>query len=291
MADVKWIKVATKVFDNRKIRQIEKMPEGDTIIVIWFKLLCLAGNINDNGMIYFTEEMPYTDEMLATEFNRPTQIIKLALNVFQKFKMIELIDDVLYISSWEKYQNIEGLEKIREQTKKRVAKHRELKALEECNVTSNVTVTQGNATDIELELDIDKDIDKDKDINNNTSFQKQVFGYWVNKSLNNSALTKHTKLTKDMDNALKSIKKLYSVDKCKELIDRFCIIFEEKKNTDYPLKKRTLQEFFGQKAYQSKSLICQEFDDEGCKWINHKEDEPIDYFELVKKAEEARRNG
>ena len=39
MADVKWIKLAVDMFDNRKIRQIETLPDGDGIIVIWVKLL------------------------------------------------------------------------------------------------------------------------------------------------------------------------------------------------------------------------------------------------------------
>lgn len=147
MADVKWIKIATEIFDNRKIKQIEKMPEGDAIIVVWFKLLCLAGNINDGGMIYFTKEMPYTEEMLSVEFNRPIQTIRLAITTFERFGMIEVVDDVFYISSWDKYQNVEGLERIREQTRKRVAKYRENKLIEDSNATCNVTVTQGNATD------------------------------------------------------------------------------------------------------------------------------------------------
>lgn len=67
MAEVKWIKIATEIFDNRKIKQIENLPDGDSIIVIWFKLLCLAGNINDNGMVYFTQEIPYTEQMPPIE--------------------------------------------------------------------------------------------------------------------------------------------------------------------------------------------------------------------------------
>ena len=143
MAEIKWVKIVTDIFDNRKIRQIESLPEGDTIIVIWFKLLCLAGTINDNGNIYITEEIPYTDETLATQFNRPLKIIQLALQTFQSFGMIEIIDDILKVSNWESYQNVAGMEKIREQTRKRVAKYRENQRLLDCNVT----VTQSNATD------------------------------------------------------------------------------------------------------------------------------------------------
>ena len=172
MAEVKWIKIMTDIFDNRKIKQIEKLPDADAIIIIWFKILCLAGNLNENGLITLTEDVPYTDEMLANEFNKPINTIRLALEIFQKFKMIEIINDIYCVSNWEKYQNIDGLEKIREQTRKRVAQHRERQkqlALTESNVTCNVTVTQSNATDIDKEIDIDKDINNKKNKKNKKS--------------------------------------------------------------------------------------------------------------------------
>lgn len=131
MADVKWIKLMTDVFDNRKIRQIEAMPDGDTIIVIWFKLLTLAAETNDSGLVYFTQDLPYTDQLLATQFNRNLTTVQLALTTFERFGMIEVVDEVIKVSNWERYQNIEGLERMREQNRLRVAKHREKKKLEE----------------------------------------------------------------------------------------------------------------------------------------------------------------
>lgn len=153
MAEVKWIKLYTDVFDNRKIKQIEYMPESDALINIWFRLLCLCGKVNDNGLIYLTPEVPYTEEMLAKEFNKDITVIRLALSVFEKFGMLEIIDDIYCISNWEKYQNIEGMEKIKEQTRLRVANYRERKRLE-CNVTLPVTLR--NATDIDIEEDKNK---------------------------------------------------------------------------------------------------------------------------------------
>ena len=159
MAEVKWIKISTNIFNDEKIKIIESMPEGDAIIVIWFKLLMAAGNVNDGGSIYFTKDLPYTDQMLSTVFNRPLTTIQLALNTFEKFGMIEIVDDFIQVSNWEKYQNIEGMEKIRAQTRARVARHRAQKKLE-----SDVTlhVTHCNAT----EEDIDKEIEKEVDIDN-----------------------------------------------------------------------------------------------------------------------------
>ena len=167
MSDIKWIKVMTDMFDNRKIKQIEKLPEGDSIIVIWLKLLCLAGNVNEQGLIYFTKEIPYTEEMMATEFNRPVNTVRLALKTFEEFQMIEIIDNIIMVSNWEKYQNTDGLDKVREQTRKRVAKHREMKKLllaQNSNVTSNVTVTESNATEREEEKEKDLSFsNKEKD--------------------------------------------------------------------------------------------------------------------------------
>ena len=130
MADVKWIKVSTDMFDgSRKIKQIEMMPEGDTILVIWLKLLLLAGNVNDGGAIYLTPEIPYTEEMLATELRRPLNTVKMALTVFERFGMIEIVDDILHLSAWEKYQSVDKLAEIREQNKLRKQRQRENKKL------------------------------------------------------------------------------------------------------------------------------------------------------------------
>ena len=158
MADVKWIKLATDIFDNRKIKLIEKMPEGDSIIVIWLKLLCLAGTVNDSGLVYLTREVPYTDEMLSAIFDRPLTTVRLALQTFERFDMIETVNDILLLPSWEKYQNTDGLEKVRVQTRERVARHRETQKLLACNVTGNADVTGGNGTD--------KDIEQDREDNN-----------------------------------------------------------------------------------------------------------------------------
>lgn len=147
MADVKWIKIATGIFDDEKILLIESMPEADAIIVIWFKLLTLAGKQNNDGVFILNDKIPYTDEMLATIFRRPLQIVRLALGVFEQFGMIEIVNDTITIPSWEKHQNIEGLDKIREQNRQRVARYRERQKQLEEPQKCNVTVTQRNALD------------------------------------------------------------------------------------------------------------------------------------------------
>lgn len=154
MAEIKWIKIVTDVFDNRKIKMIESMPEGDTLLVVWFNILTLAGQINDGGLVYFTKDIPYTEQLLATQFNRPLSIIQLALNTFERLGMIEIANDVIMVSNWEKYQNVDGMDKVRNQGRIRAAKYRERQKLLASNVTDNVTdnvtVTQSNAPEKEI---------------------------------------------------------------------------------------------------------------------------------------------
>ena len=167
MSEIKWIKITTDIFDDEKIRLIDALPDHDTILVIWFKILALAGKHNRNGLLMMSDKVHYTDEMLATIFQRPLNSVRMALGIFEQFGMIEIIDGVITLPNWEKHQNIDGMERIKEQTRNRVARHREKqKTLAQGNVTGNVTVTQSNA----LEEEGDKNrLDKDKNKNITTT--------------------------------------------------------------------------------------------------------------------------
>lgn len=155
MADVQWIRITTDMFDNRKIKHLRKLPEGNNIVLIWVMLLTMAGRCNAGGMIFLTENIPYTTKMLADELDFEENTIRLALQVFEELHMVTTVSEYLQIPGWEEYQNAEGLERIREQTRERVAKHRERKKLLGCNATGNVTVTHGNATEEDKDIDID----------------------------------------------------------------------------------------------------------------------------------------
>ncbi|MGG4501791.1 phage replisome organizer N-terminal domain-containing protein [Paenibacillus polymyxa] len=166
MAEIKWIKLSTGMFDDEKIKIIEDMPEADTIIVIWLKLMTMTGRSNMGGYIMLTETIPYTEDMLISVIKRPLPVIKMALSIFERFGMLEVSEQgAFFLPNWEKHQNVDGMEKVREQTKKRVQKYRdkqkqlgsgEANYHVTGNATSNVTVTVGNETDKELDLELEK---------------------------------------------------------------------------------------------------------------------------------------
>ncbi len=182
MSEIKWIKITTDIFDDEKICLIDALPDRDAIIVIWIKLITLAGKLNTKGVLAISKNIVYTDEMLAQTFHRPLNTVRMALEVFEKFGMVEKIDGVIMLPNWEKHQNIDGMEKIKEQNRNRAARHRQKQKLlaqnNESNVISNVTVTHGNA------IDKDKELDKDIEINNN----KVMISSSLSESLKNSGI-------------------------------------------------------------------------------------------------------
>lgn len=161
MAEVKWIKITTDIFDDEKILLIESLPDSYAIITVWFKLLCLAGKQNNSG-VFMMGRIAYTEKMLATIFRMKESTVTMALQTFEQFGMVEIVDGVITIPNWEKHQSLDKMQQAREQTRQRVAKHREkqkqLAGGNGCNAPCNADVTP---TDIEEDIDIDKDIDKE----------------------------------------------------------------------------------------------------------------------------------
>ena len=79
MADVEWIKITTDMFDNRKIKYLRTLPEGNNIVLVWVMLLTMAGRCNSGGMIFLTENIPYTTKILADELGFDENIVKVAI--------------------------------------------------------------------------------------------------------------------------------------------------------------------------------------------------------------------
>lgn len=117
MADVKWIKIAVDIFDDEKMILISDLPKGDSIMIVWIKLLCLAGKMNNNGVFALSNGLAYTDKMLAAVLKCKISTVKTALQAFEQFGMIEIIDGVITIPNWNKHQSLDSYEKKKERDK------------------------------------------------------------------------------------------------------------------------------------------------------------------------------
>lgn len=142
MAEIKWIKLSTDLFVNRKIKQIERRKDRSEIEIVWIKLLILAASINDFGKIYITREIPYDDESLAAELDRPENSVKTALDIFEQYGMIYRENGFIELTSWDKYQTFEADEDRREKARERKQRQRDREKMShECHtdVTRDVT--------------------------------------------------------------------------------------------------------------------------------------------------------
>lgn len=175
-SDVKWIKITTDIFDDEKVLMIESMPSSDSIIVIWFKLLVLAGKQNNSGVFIMNNRIAYTDEMLASIFRRDIGLVRLALATFEQFGMIEIVDDVITIPNWGKHQTLDSYEKKKERDRLYQAQRRAKQKLlvEESSDTSPDASADPHA-DASLPVAV-SDIEEDKDIDISTSLRSVDIG-------------------------------------------------------------------------------------------------------------------
>lgn len=162
-SDVKWIKITTDIFDDEKILMIESMPSADSIIVIWFKLLTFSGKQNNDGVFLMSNRIPYTDEMLASIFRRDVNTIRLALNTFEQFGMIEIVDNVITIPNWNKHQTLDAYEKKKQRDRLYQAERRAAqKALVKKSSDKSPDTSFDKSPDVAVSEE-DKDRDKERE--------------------------------------------------------------------------------------------------------------------------------
>ena len=180
MAD--WVKLATNMFDNKKIKQIEVAPKGKQMLLLWVRLICLAGTINDGGRAYVTKGVPYTNKGLAVELNESVAVVDAAMKLFREYNMIDIDEEHgLYLVGWEKHQNIEGLERIKEQNRLRKQRQRERDKLDNsCDDNDIRHVTSRDVHSEVTQQNKNKKENKNRENNNSLSFSPSCHGVTQN---------------------------------------------------------------------------------------------------------------
>lgn len=166
MADVKWIKITTDIFDDEKILLIEGLPDSYAIITVWFKLLCLAGKQNNSG-VFMMGRIAFTDKMLATIFRMKESTVTMALQIFEQFGMVEIVDGVITIPNWGKHQNLDQLESKKEYMRTYMRDYREkqkaLAAGEANDKTNCKTNSKANVSSLDKEGDKEREVKGDEE--------------------------------------------------------------------------------------------------------------------------------
>lgn len=259
---VKWIKLSVEMFDDDKIDFIQSLPEGDSIIYIWVRLLTLAGKCNCGGYIYLTKDIPYTEDTLAYKFRKPIAVIKLALETFKRLKMISIDYNGIFLVNWCKHQNLESLDKIKKRENARLRKQnqreRERKLKEasdeqggaiksnptvaikstedvarkstscdmsqDSHITCHTDVTHfPSYIDIDKDLDLDKDLERDKEKDKKRDIEKKIQYQEIMDYLNIKADTNFKITNTDTRKLIESrYKEDFILNDFKKVIDNKC---------------------------------------------------------------------
>lgn len=209
--NVQWIRLKVGMFDGNSFKKIKRAKIGgvsyrDKLTAVWFELLDLAGKSNANGYLIDNNEIPYqTFEDIATMLDRDEKEIELCMQFFVNERMIEIIEDVYCLTNFMKYQNQDGLDKIRAQNRERQARFREnqkakLLEIQNSNVTDNAT-SRNSSNSISISL------------SNSIS---SIFEYW--KTISNKP---NIILTDKRTKAIQKSLKTYTEEEIKSCIDRY----------------------------------------------------------------------
>lgn len=168
MADVKWIKMVVGMFDGMSFKKIKRAKIGgesyrDKLTAVWFELMDLAARCNHNGALVGTDGIPFTDmDDIAVQIDRDEEELKLCMAFYLKEHMVIIEDNAYAISNWGVYQNLDGMDKIRESKRLAQARWRaKRKALAD---PSTVDSTVDHVDHAEEEGEEDKRIDIDLEI-------------------------------------------------------------------------------------------------------------------------------
>ena len=157
-----WLKLRRDFFKRHDVSIIEDMDNGKDYLIFYLKLLCES--IDHDGNLRFSNEIPYTDKMLASVTKTNVDIVRSALKIFTELDMIEVREDkTIYMTELPKMlgSEVASAERVRAFR----ARQKEKEALlGNANVTpAKQLVTQEK----ELDKDIEKELSKKEYIKNN----------------------------------------------------------------------------------------------------------------------------
>lgn len=179
-----WLKLQNDFFKRHDIKIIENMPNGKDYIIFYLKLLCES--TTHEGRLRFSDEIPYSDEMLSIITDTNIDIVRSAIKIFEQLKMIDVLDDGTFF-----LRQVEKMIGSETKSAERVRRFRENQKALQCNTN----VAQRN-----IDIDIEKDIDKEIDIDIN---KKEIIKEKKSKPVKHKyGEYKHVMLTDDEYNKL-----------------------------------------------------------------------------------------
>jgi len=161
-----WLKMKKSFWDEPSVLFLTNLPSGDTLVIIYLKLLCMS--LQNNGIIYFEGTYGTVEDEIALSLREDKVMVQMALSAMKKVNLVVMGMDDMEMQ-FTRIGEMVGIES-ESASAKRVREHRARKALEQqqaLGVTmkqdGNAIVTNGN-TEIEKEKEKEKEIEKEPDV-------------------------------------------------------------------------------------------------------------------------------
>lgn len=164
MNNVKWVKLCTDIFSNRKVKILLKERDGDTFFRVWIQLLTIAGECSRSGGLFLNDNKPFTLKELAKIIGKTEKKFEKILTKMIELGMINYEQNTYIIKNWGKYQSIDKLEKMRIDNNERQKRYRERKK-EKSNVMQMLNNVDNKEKEIRKEGEIISGISKFQEFN------------------------------------------------------------------------------------------------------------------------------
>ena len=184
-----WIHIPENYFDRVKTKIIRNTENGDTKIVLYFKMLDAVKNTD--GFYLFQHATQSISEEIAIQINEDAKLVKATLDTLSNLELAEISEDGCYFDEINQFVGSIAESTMRSQESRARKKAKELREAKqnatECNNTqqtnvasetgcnkpmlqvkqTNVASETGCNTEKEKEKEKEEDKEIDKEINNN----------------------------------------------------------------------------------------------------------------------------
>lgn len=154
-----WFKLKEDFFDDKYIKALRKLPDGDALCIIYQKMQLKS--LKTEGFIQYDKILPSAEEELALILDEDLNKVKLTLQALLSMGLVERWEnDTFYMVAM---QNLIGSETA---VAERVRKHREKQKLLQCNTEVTNSNTYIEIEKKEKKKEIEQDIELREENNN-----------------------------------------------------------------------------------------------------------------------------
>lgn len=196
-----WLKLEAKFFNDKKIKKMRTLPGGDSLLIVYLKMLTLA--LGEGGNLIYEGLEDTFEKELALELGEKQEHVKATMTYLRHVGMLELkvFEEVEGYAEAFLYQvpELTGSETASTRRSRKSRNQGKLvsnqsKALQ-CNTSATPTQQLRN-TEIEIDIDKEIDIDIDNRLRSNNNDDLEI--YLSSKNIKSSS-------SKNVLNALKEV--------------------------------------------------------------------------------------